>query len=206
MIFFEEAALRLKQQLKVHSDKEAAALLGLSAVAWVGRKNRNNFPEKELRALAQTRPDLKLDVHYVLTGEKQSEAWLKNFPARLAQVRAGRSYAEFAPLMGATVEDVVLIEAGAQMPTKAQFVKLVESHPSKSPVWIAGGEAPKLAQPLDDLEVVLITNYRANSPRDQAALRKQAAGLAGEAVARTKAPAPEIDLVADPKPNRKAKK
>lgn len=65
---FEEAALRLKQQLRVKTDKEVAEAIGLSAVAWVGRKNRGNFPEKELRALAQQRPDLGLDVEYVLTG------------------------------------------------------------------------------------------------------------------------------------------
>ena len=31
---FEEAALRLKQQLRIKTDKEAAEALGLSAVAW----------------------------------------------------------------------------------------------------------------------------------------------------------------------------
>lgn len=65
---FEEAALRLKQQLRVKTDKEAAEVLGLSAVAWVGRKNRGNFPETELYALAAKRPELGLDVEYVLTG------------------------------------------------------------------------------------------------------------------------------------------
>ena len=51
MNFFEEATLRLKQQLQTTQDKEVAAALGLSAQAWVGRKNRGNFPEKELRAI-----------------------------------------------------------------------------------------------------------------------------------------------------------
>ena len=66
---FEEAALRLKQQLGVSQDKEVASHLGLSPRAWAGRKQSNSFPEKELRALAQQRPDLGLDVEYVLTGE-----------------------------------------------------------------------------------------------------------------------------------------
>ena len=69
MNFFEEAALRLKQQLGVSQDKEVASHLGLSPRAWAGRKQSNSFPEKELRALAQQRPDLGLDVEYVLTGE-----------------------------------------------------------------------------------------------------------------------------------------
>ena len=68
MNFFEEAALRLKQQLGVSQDKEVASHLGLSPRAWAGRKQSNSFPEKELRALAQQRPDLGLDVEYVLTG------------------------------------------------------------------------------------------------------------------------------------------
>lgn len=68
MNFFEEATLRLKQQLRATQDKEIAAALGLSAQSWAGRKKRSSFPEKELRALAQQRPELGIDVEYVLTG------------------------------------------------------------------------------------------------------------------------------------------
>ena len=68
MNFFDEAALRLKQQLQVKTDKEVAEALGLSAAAWVGRKKRDNFPEVELYALAAKRPELKINVEYVLTG------------------------------------------------------------------------------------------------------------------------------------------
>ena len=68
MNFFAEATLRLKQQLKTTQDKEIALALGLSAQAWAGRKKRDNFPEKELRALAQRCPELGIDVEYVLTG------------------------------------------------------------------------------------------------------------------------------------------
>lgn len=69
MNFFEEATLRLKQQLRTTQDKEIALVLGLSAQSWVGRKKRGTFPEKELRAVAQQRPELGIDVDYVLTGE-----------------------------------------------------------------------------------------------------------------------------------------
>ena len=68
MNFFDEATLRLKQQLKVTEDKQAAEALGLTGNAWTMRKRRSAFPEKELRALAQQRPELGLDVDYVLTG------------------------------------------------------------------------------------------------------------------------------------------
>ena len=73
MNFFEEATLRLKQQLRATQDKEIAAALGLSAQSWAGRKKRNSFPEKELRALVQQRPDLGLDVEYVLTGGRLTQ-------------------------------------------------------------------------------------------------------------------------------------
>ncbi|WP_218239779.1 hypothetical protein [Comamonas fluminis] len=68
MNFFEEATLRLKQQLHTTQDKEIASALGLSAQSWAGRKKRENFPEVELYALAAKRPDLKINVEYVLTG------------------------------------------------------------------------------------------------------------------------------------------
>jgi hypothetical protein len=68
MNFFEEASLRLKQQLKLQTDKEVAELLGLSQRAWVGRKSRNNFPETELYALNSKRPELDIDIVYVMTG------------------------------------------------------------------------------------------------------------------------------------------
>ena len=68
MNFFEEATLRLKQQLGATQDKEVALALGLSPQSWVGRKKRDNFPEVELYALAAKRPDLKINVEYVLTG------------------------------------------------------------------------------------------------------------------------------------------
>lgn len=72
MSFFDEATLRLKQQLKKKNDKEVAELLGLSPVAWTGRKKRGNFPETELLALTAKRPDLGIDVGYVLNGVMDS--------------------------------------------------------------------------------------------------------------------------------------
>jgi hypothetical protein len=68
MDFFDEAALRLKQQLKVTEDKQVAEMLGMSGNAWTMRKRRRSFPEVELYALAARRPELKINVEYVLTG------------------------------------------------------------------------------------------------------------------------------------------
>lgn len=68
MNFFEEAALRLKQQLKVTEDRQAAELLGMTGNAWTLRKRRENFPTKEVFALAAQRPELGLDPDWIVTG------------------------------------------------------------------------------------------------------------------------------------------
>ena len=68
MDFFSDSLLRLKHYLRVSKDQEVANALGLSKTAFSERKKRSSFPEKELRALAQQRPELGIDVDYVLTG------------------------------------------------------------------------------------------------------------------------------------------
>jgi Bacteriophage CI repressor helix-turn-helix domain len=68
MNFFDQASLRLKQHLGLTQDKDVAAALGISARAWAGRKDRDNFPTKELRLLAAQRPELGLDVDWIVTG------------------------------------------------------------------------------------------------------------------------------------------
>jgi hypothetical protein len=70
MVLFEPVVLRLKEQLGVSTDKQVAALLGLSPTAFNDRKRRDAFPEDKLLALVATRPDLKLDVAYILTGDR----------------------------------------------------------------------------------------------------------------------------------------
>ncbi|MDR3322910.1 MAG: hypothetical protein LBS89_01745 [Zoogloeaceae bacterium] len=86
MTDFKEILLRLKQQLGVEDDKDVAEALGLKANAFNARKKRESFPETELYALAAKRPDLHLDVEYVLTGR----AFLERFgeKVRTATVRS----------------------------------------------------------------------------------------------------------------------
>lgn len=67
-IAFACALGRLKFCLRVSKDKEVADMLGIGEKAFNARKKRNSFPEKKLRALAQRRPELGLDVEWVLTG------------------------------------------------------------------------------------------------------------------------------------------
>lgn len=73
-INFGEALSRLKVQMGVSEDQEVAEALGLSKAAFSARKGRDSFPEKELRALLNERPELPIDVDYVLTGRQQKVA------------------------------------------------------------------------------------------------------------------------------------
>lgn len=68
MNFFEEATLRLKQQLHVTQDKQVAAVLSMTEAAWKMRKKRDNFPVKEVFALAAQKPELGLDPDWIVTG------------------------------------------------------------------------------------------------------------------------------------------
>jgi transcriptional regulator with XRE-family HTH domain len=68
MNLFLEALSRLKTQLRVGQDKEVAAFLGMSATAFAERKKRESFPERELLALKERRPELGLDIDYIFTG------------------------------------------------------------------------------------------------------------------------------------------
>lgn len=67
-VIFHHILNRLKTTLGFTKDKEVCEVLGLKETAFSVRKKRNSFPEKELRALVQQRPDLGIDVSYVLTG------------------------------------------------------------------------------------------------------------------------------------------
>lgn len=68
MKIFDACLLRLKQATQLPSDQEVAELLGMTKAALSDRKRRDSFPVEKVRALAQQRPELRIDVHYVLTG------------------------------------------------------------------------------------------------------------------------------------------
>lgn len=69
---FDAALLRLKGQIGMTEDQAVAGLLGLSKASFSDRKRRDSFPVDKLRALAQQRTDLNIDVDYVLTGVAQA--------------------------------------------------------------------------------------------------------------------------------------
>lgn len=70
---FVNSLARLKHELRVSKDNEIAALLGMSKTAFSDRKKRGSFFEREVVRLAAQRPELELDVTYVLTGQRTTE-------------------------------------------------------------------------------------------------------------------------------------
>jgi transcriptional regulator with XRE-family HTH domain len=91
MNFFEEATLRLKQQLGMTQDQEVAKVLEMTPRAWAGRKKTESFPETEVLALSARRPDLGLDVSYILKGKHASKMEGRLLKAKkfLAEAMAG---------------------------------------------------------------------------------------------------------------------
>lgn len=96
MDFFPDSLARLKHALRVSKDQEVAQALELSKTAFSERKKRGAFPEKELRALAARRPELGIDVNYVLTGiDGSAQALLDAKQARLTRaIDAGLHFEE----------------------------------------------------------------------------------------------------------------
>lgn len=177
MVSFEQALLRLKERVGVQSDKELAALLGLSPTAFSDRKKRNAFPEDKLRALVQQRPDLGIDVDYVLTGRTraQIQAAVVGLPARLRELRGERSVEEMADLLDVPAETWRGAENGQVGP---ELPKRIIQRMDVDPTWLLAGEPQKIDGELSYVEVVLIQNYRNASDEGRALLRQMAAASA----------------------------
>lgn len=201
---FPDVLSRLKHLLRVSKDNEVALILGMTKTAFAERKRRGSFPDRELRQLAAERPDLEIDVDYVLNGATAKDTaarMLANFGPRLREVRGDQSPAKFAKLIGVSTADLAALEAGKRKPTTDEVMRLQKAHPERPVNWLLGGEAPQLDSPPSDLEVILLRNYRASDEQGRAALREQAAfyaRIAGESRA-----VDQVDLVADYRSNRK---
>lgn len=110
MDLFSDVLSRLKHELRTSKDQEIAAALGMSKTAFSERKKRNSFPEKELYALAATRPDLQLDIAYILTGMPNTVG------QAVQQIKDSGRLGDFSAL-GNTVGDAQSGKAGAATQT-----------------------------------------------------------------------------------------
>lgn len=63
---------RLKTELSISMDKDVAEFLGMSKSAFAERKRRGVFPEEALRLADLGHPELKLDVEYILSGQRNA--------------------------------------------------------------------------------------------------------------------------------------
>lgn len=173
MDFFPEVLTRLKHALRVSKDQEVAQALDLSKTAFSERKKRGAFPEKELRALAAKRPELGIDVDYVLTGKykaaqgpsaEQFGAWL-----RMERVRLAFDEEEFADVAGISLAQYRAIEAGqaeADNAIKAALYQVEKIDPS---FLMTGTRIAPAAFELQGQEHRILHVYRA-SPEVRAAI------------------------------------
>ncbi len=126
MDFFSDSLSRLKHYLRVSKDQEVAAALGLSKTAFSERKKRNSFPEKELRALAQQRPELGIDVEYVLTGGTLTQRERDHLEsARAMTLQLPVEEAEKQRLL-TRLEDDFLRQATQNLERQLEYTKLLE--------------------------------------------------------------------------------
>lgn len=173
---FGNVLLRLKAQTGLQADKEIAELLGISPTAFNDRKRRDAFPEDKLLALATRRPELNLDVDYVLTGNTENAIAraAATIGARIRQVRGETDAADFAAALGIAVDELQRIEQGAKKPSAELLKHLMSSSPNVDPVWLLTGKPRTLEGDLTSHEMVLVANYRASSPEGQALIRRLA--------------------------------
>lgn len=179
MDLFPDALARLKHALRVSKDGEVAEALGMTRTAFSERKKRGSFPEKELRALTQQRPDLGIDVDYVLTGKTQAaiKAMAAGVPGRLRELRGPRTPEEVAAQVGVSPEEWLAAEQG-RAPDAAGLVMRAIERMEVDPKWLLSGEHQKMDDDLSYIEVVLVENYRGASDEGKALLRKMAAACA----------------------------
>lgn len=121
MDLFSDSLARLKHYLRVSKDQEVATALGLSKTAFSERKKRNAFPEKELHVLAQQRPDLGIDVTYVLTGDHLSEHQRQG-------IDSARSFTEALPIGAAEKQRLLALNSQAALQTAAANASRAENY------------------------------------------------------------------------------
>jgi transcriptional regulator with XRE-family HTH domain len=183
MNFFSEIVARLKYELHVSKDMEVADALGLSKSAFSERKRRGEFPEKKLWALAESRPELNLDVGYVLNGIKRSHATpekslLEIIDRFLLVYNVNSEQADEAlSLPPGTIDKALSLELAAapdHLSAGGGKTKYPTAHP-RAATMASDTDAKKHLPPR---EAALLDNYNHLSEEDKRALERTALGLA----------------------------
>jgi hypothetical protein len=148
---FDAQLLRLKQVLGITEDQQVAAALGMTKAGFSARKARESFPQRELFALAETRPELALDVAYVLTGESQRQKAVKAAASALEPLRRMPDFV----LHGADGQ-VIVIELKSP-----RELKLLKQYRSAEPTGKRAIEATAAAVAKDEVDVHTTTRQAA---------------------------------------------
>lgn len=117
---FEDILIRLKQQLGVATDKEAASVLGLTPSAFNDRKKRGSFPLDKLRALKASMP--KLNVDYILTGSAAALIAADLTEAKRELIEYERTLNVFYGVSDAERPDAELAERAAKVATNFRIL------------------------------------------------------------------------------------
>ncbi|HHX6877960.1 helix-turn-helix domain-containing protein [Pseudomonas aeruginosa] len=145
---FDQQLLRMKAVLGMTSDQAVAAALGMTKAAFSDRKKRGAFPEDKLRVLAQQRPELLLDVDYVLTGQRLYQETAERHATMMAAARRqlelterGSNAESISHLPGSELppDEQLLLEAYRDMTATARKELLAQ--------LLTGGKKPKPKAP-----------------------------------------------------------
>lgn len=152
MTSFERILLRLKERLGVQTDKEIAALLGMSTTAFNARKMRDAFPQDKLLAMLVRHPEIDLDEEYVLFG---SSPTTRERDRRLDAVSHGAAAASRVEGLtrkqqAAVLDEVARAEIGALAKDELLLVDHYRSADDVGQaVILAGAAAAAAASPRD---------------------------------------------------------
>ena len=219
---FGEICDRLKLVLDLSSDVQLAEKLGLKQTAWAQRKSRNSLPTEAIDALIESEclnPEFIYEgngpVHRDLNEldweaifwQRMSKSLTQTSRDTMERDTAGRAEKERytqAKLKG--------IAEGKYAPTPKErqgaryLARLLRDMRRSLKIdlnWLLCGDVDTA---LNQEERALVTAYR-KAPTVGKEFIRHAAGMAGNITASSPAPpAPEIDLVADYKPNRETEK
>jgi hypothetical protein len=148
------------------SDREVASLLGMEEKAFNARKRREAFPETELYALSAKRPDLKLDVAYVLTGAGgRVDAHVRQLIAGMVRTQGLAGNAETAEAATAAIRQIAgeAPRRNEQADLLAQAVQVLDDDAADLLVKLAlrllrggsGANAPPPQAKRDEIGVVI---------------------------------------------------
>jgi transcriptional regulator with XRE-family HTH domain len=167
MDFFSDSLERIKHYLRVSKDQEVAEALGMSKTAFSERKKRGSFPEKELRALAQQRPDLGIDVEYVLHGRASAMALgtASQVGARLRaeRLRINWGDADMARHLGCPLAEYIALEEGRRAPTATEAMAIRQHDELDADLVLVGASTKRPSWELSADEQALLALFRAAS-------------------------------------------